>query len=544
MKAAAQSASRSAPPLQAALLDYFSAPGKYQLQLRQPALLFSSIREILQIAAGRGSPVSSAGRDADKLRDASTFFIRAALLYPGADHYAVLGLPAGAEPADMKERYRLLMRLIHPDFASTGGAAWPADAAVRVNRAYEVLSSPVLRREYDEQLAALRAQRPAAQARPAPHPSSAVRRAEPRPRRFGKKAAWAFGLALALPAVLMLVPHQEPSQLVQRNTAPATAQRMAEVRGQRDLPNPAPAQVASESWPDPVPAAPLIAAEAPPAAPIAAALPAPAPAPAPPPAPAPILAPVAPAVRQQMPSAPLPARPEVVARALAPEPAVPARRPAPAPAPAPATAVKPAVPAPLVQEPRTARAVAAAPMQGPPARPATAVAAAPLPPPAAPVPVVTPIAVAPTPLATAALAAPASSPAAVSRVIPVVATSAIPVPSLSDAQPLLTQVLQMLESGSGEQLLRLLDGDARKSPGAQALSRQYEQLVRGAGQVRLSQVEFHGEPRDGVLLVTGRVRLHAGEPMIGAHGQRLLLKAEFASRGGKVLLTGLSGTSE
>jgi hypothetical protein len=187
-------------------------------------------------------------------------------------------------------------------------------------------------------------------------------------------------------------------------------------------------------------------------------------------------------------------------------------------------------------------------MQGPPARPAAAVAAAPLPAPAAPVPV-TPIPVAPTPvapipLATAALAAPASSPAAVSRVIPVVATSAIPVPSLSDAQPLLTQVLQMLESGSGEQLLRLLDGDARKSPGAQALSRQYEQLVRGAGQVRLSQVEFHGEPRDGVLLVTGRVRLHAGEPMIGAHGQRLLLKAEFASRGGKVLLTGLSGTSE
>ena len=79
----------------------------------------------------------------------------------------------------------------------------------------------------------------------------------------------------------------------------------------------------------------------------------------------------------------------------------------------------------------------------------------------------------------------------------------IPAPTLAEAQPLLTQLLQMLESGSGEQLLRLLDGEARKRPAAQALSRQYEQLVKDGRPVRLSQVEFNGEPRDGgVLLVT------------------------------------------
>ena len=42
---------------------------------------------------------------------------------------------------ELKERYRLLMRLIHPDFAAAGAAPWPADAAVRVNRG---VRSPLL----------------------------------------------------------------------------------------------------------------------------------------------------------------------------------------------------------------------------------------------------------------------------------------------------------------------------------------------------------------------------------------------------------------
>src|SRR6185369_5992697 len=158
MKDAAEPGPPSATTLRSALFDYSEAPGKYQLTLRQPALLFSSIREILQLASGRGA--AEEGPEGERLRHAANFFIRAALLFPGADHYAVLGLPSGEAPGDLKERYRLLMRLIHPDFAQPGLAAWPADAAVKVNRAYEVLSSAVLRREYDDQLANPRAQRP------------------------------------------------------------------------------------------------------------------------------------------------------------------------------------------------------------------------------------------------------------------------------------------------------------------------------------------------------------------------------------------------
>lgn len=143
----------------------------------------------------------------------------------------------------------------------------------------------------------------------------------------------------------------------------------------------------------------------------------------------------------------------------------------------------------------------------------------------------------------AATAAPSAAP--LGRLTTTLALPANPPPTLADAQPLLTQMLQMLESGSGDQLLRLLDGDARRQPGAQALSRQFEQMVRGGRPVHLTQVEFNGEPREGgVLLVTGRIRLHAGEPTIGSHAQKLVLKAEFAQRGGRVQLTGLSGAAD
>lgn len=490
MKAAAEPAKSSGAPLAEALLDYFSAPGKYQLTLRQPAALFSSIREILQLAAGR------AGHDRgdQRVREAARFFLRAALLYPGADHYALLGLAPGEVPPDLKERYRLLMRLIHPDFAEPGAAAWPADAAVRVNRAYETLSSPVQRRDYDDHLATLRAQRPAA----AKVAAQASRRAESDGPRASKALAWPVGLGLAVPAILLLLPRSEPEQLVQRPVAAA---------GERPL------KVAA-SLPEPPPAE----APAAPPAPVEAAAPAPEPAPAPAPVaeatpvPPEAVVPAPPAATAAKASPPAPAQQVAAIRSVTPLPAPP-----PLPAPVPAQPVR----------------AAAAPVA---ASEVAAIAPAPVVPVAA-----APIAPAPAPAAAIAVAVAAPS----SRLTTTLSIPAVPSPTLADAQPLLTQVLHMLESGSGEQLLRLLEGDARQQPAAVALSRQYEQMVRGARPVTLTQVEFRGEPRDnGVLLVTGRIGLHAGEPTIGAHAQRLLLRAEFAQRGGQVQLTGLSGTRE
>ncbi|MDP1589835.1 MAG: hypothetical protein Q8M07_18930, partial [Prosthecobacter sp.] len=116
-----------------------------------------------------------------------------------------------------------------------------------------------------------------------------------------------------------------------------------------------------------------------------------------------------------------------------------------------------------------------------------------------------------------------------------------PGPTLMEAQPLLSQLLQLMESGQGERILNILDAEARSKPSAQALSRGYDSLVEGARPVRLSHVEFKAEPGDGRLLVVGHLRVLAGEQTIGSLGKKMVLRAEFASREGIVVITALSG---
>jgi hypothetical protein len=62
--------------------------------------------------------------------------------------------------------------------------------------------------------------------------------------------------------------------------------------------------------------------------------------------------------------------------------------------------------------------------------------------------------------------------------------------------------------------------------------------------VRLVQVDFISEARGSALVVTSRVRLHAGQPTIGSHGERFAVRAEFAARDGKVVMTSLTGVGD
>lgn len=62
-------------------------------------------------------------------------------------HYATLGVPETAQPEEIRSAYRRLAREVHPDVNPAGAERFYALAA-----AYDVLSDPVRRREYDAEL--------------------------------------------------------------------------------------------------------------------------------------------------------------------------------------------------------------------------------------------------------------------------------------------------------------------------------------------------------------------------------------------------------
>lgn len=143
----------SLPLLIPALLDFERAPGRYPLIKREPSLLFDQAHTVLLIAAGRAvDGLASLGSDQEtQARRAARFFVRTALLRSGVDHFTLLGLLPGASAEQVREHYRLMIRLTHPDFAGDGDP-WPADAASRINIANDVLSSPDKRAEYQASL--------------------------------------------------------------------------------------------------------------------------------------------------------------------------------------------------------------------------------------------------------------------------------------------------------------------------------------------------------------------------------------------------------
>lgn len=141
--------------LLATLVDFEQMPGRYPLALREPRLLFDQTHTVLLLAAGRTVEGLALNGDEQETtaRRAARFFVRTALLRPGVDHYALLGLTPGCDAAEIREHYRLMIRLTHPDFVASG-EAWPADAATRINIANDVLSSAVQRSLYNATLAA------------------------------------------------------------------------------------------------------------------------------------------------------------------------------------------------------------------------------------------------------------------------------------------------------------------------------------------------------------------------------------------------------
>lgn len=125
------------------LLEVQRQPGLHALAARQPAALFDGMRQVLQWAAGRQLDVmaSTLARTEADLQHAAMWLVRQTCLRPGADALTVLGLAPGFTRASLREHYRLLIRLMHPDFmaAHQGETPWPDDAAQRINTANDTL---------------------------------------------------------------------------------------------------------------------------------------------------------------------------------------------------------------------------------------------------------------------------------------------------------------------------------------------------------------------------------------------------------------------
>jgi hypothetical protein len=447
--------------VESALLDYHRTPGKYSLLLRRPEILFSSIKEVLLLASGRlpeGEPAPSLA-----IQRAAGFFVRVALLYPAADHYALLGLDRSADVAAVKERYRQMMRLMHPDFASSAAAGgnWPADAAARINQAYEVLASNAQRSSYDEKL------NPTATA-PAHwsasnHSLTRVRAATKapalEPRRLLKRIAGAFGILGAMVlAASLLARGPDRESLVQRAT-----------------PRSPPAVVVAQSEASAAPISTVVEPSMP-TEPV-------------------VLLPVAPpALLEAPPASSVPSKLELMAPAALPR--------------------VPAVQLPLAAAPQAGRMIS--------------------------VSVETPAQ--PSATTTLPAASMAQAPAPLAPVVPVPTQSkpnAAPAVTLAEAHTLLSTMLQQMESGSGERILSGLDRNARKSPSAQALAREYNGLVEGSRSVKVSNVLLKADPREDRLLVKGQVLLDLGD-FGDTHTKALSLEAEFVKRSGAVVMTRLA----
>jgi molecular chaperone DnaJ len=67
---------------------------------------------------------------------------------PKRDLYGVLGLPAGAAPAEIKRAYRRIAFTVHPDV----GAHPDPERFREIHEAYEILSDPDRRRSYDVEI--------------------------------------------------------------------------------------------------------------------------------------------------------------------------------------------------------------------------------------------------------------------------------------------------------------------------------------------------------------------------------------------------------
>jgi DnaJ domain len=219
------------------LHDFEQMPGRFPVAMQEPRILFEQAGVVLLLAAGRkpeGWPADAPLEPG--LRQAARFFVRTVMLRPGADFYTLLGLKPDFDAEALREHYRLLIRMTHPDFM-TSGEPWPDDAAARINQANDVLASAVGRQNYQISWEKTRI-RALAMAKPAHGlPPRAIAGAGAQRQRWPAFKVFALSASMALLAVLAVVlswPTSEVGQLTvavrARQAVPAVSEPAVDVQ--------------------------------------------------------------------------------------------------------------------------------------------------------------------------------------------------------------------------------------------------------------------------------------------------------------------------
>jgi len=89
--------------------------------------------------------------DIKYLVDGANFVISKMHFNPEENFYVTLGLPMHATPEEIRQRWKKLMLLYHPD-RQTGDEEWVSERAKKVNEAYSTLKDDARRSEYDRRL--------------------------------------------------------------------------------------------------------------------------------------------------------------------------------------------------------------------------------------------------------------------------------------------------------------------------------------------------------------------------------------------------------
>src|SRR4051794_22079158 len=101
------------------LQRYYRDPIRHRIQVPREARALGNLDIVLRLALGRpvafDSPALRGAPATVELERAAVFYIQQQFFHEGATHYETLGLAPDATAEALRDNFRLLMQLIHPD---------------------------------------------------------------------------------------------------------------------------------------------------------------------------------------------------------------------------------------------------------------------------------------------------------------------------------------------------------------------------------------------------------------------------------------------